>query len=65
MRTILSLGLVKGLIGFIIGEFVGIVLTIVVRALTGLPVWNAETALVAGALFGVVGFMIAAGTVSD
>ena len=65
MRTILSLGLVRGSIGFIIGETVGIILTMVVRGLTGLPIWNAETALVAGAIFGTVAFMIAAGTVSD
>jgi cytochrome c oxidase subunit 1 len=37
----------------------------IVRGLTGLPVWNAETALVAGAILGGVAFMIAAGTVSD
>jgi cytochrome c oxidase subunit 1 len=65
MRTILSLGLVKGLIGFVVGEALGITLTVVIRALSGMSAWNAEPALVAGAIFGAFGLMIAAGTVSD
>lgn len=65
MRTTLSLGLVKGLIGFIVGEALGITLAVAVRTVSGLPMWNAETALVAGSILGAIGFMIAAGTVSD
>ncbi len=63
--TVLSLGLVRGIAGQIVGTGLGIAIVVVVRLLTGLPAWKGEPALVVGAMVGVIGFMIGSGTMSD
>jgi cytochrome c oxidase subunit 1 len=65
MRTVFSLGLIRGLIGQVIGVALGMGLVMVVRTLQGKPAWEAEPVIVIGAIVGVVFFMIAAGTVKD
>jgi cytochrome c oxidase subunit I len=63
--AILSIGLVRGLIGQVIGTVAGILLVVVIRWLLGLQAWGAEPAWVVGALLGVVGFVVGTGILSD
>jgi cytochrome c oxidase subunit 1 len=65
MRTIFSLGLVRGIIAQIIGTALGMGLTAVIRALQGLPAWKAEPLTVVGAIVGGIAFLIGAGAVTD
>ncbi len=65
MRTFFSLGLIRGLIGQIVGTALGMALVTVVRALMGKPAWATEPAVALGALLGVTGFMIAVGAMTD
>ncbi len=70
-----SIGLVRGLIGMLIGMPVGALLVTVIRLIMGLPAWDwgpqaksygfSEPAWVAGALFGGIGFMLGVGVVND
>jgi cytochrome c oxidase subunit 1 len=64
MMTILSLGLVRGLIGQVIGTAVGIGLVALIQNILGRP-FSLEPALVAGAVLGTITFMIAARTMDD
>jgi len=67
----LSIGLLRGLIGFVIGTPAGLLLVTVIRLALGLTAWNpgafgfTEPAWVVGALFGAIGFMLATGVTSD
>ena len=62
----LTLGLVRGLIGQVVGTVFGMGLTCLVRLVLGLEeIWAAEPAWVVGALFGTVGFVVAVGAVTD
>jgi cytochrome c oxidase subunit 1 len=65
MSTILSLGLVRGLIANVIGVVLGMGFTALVRALLGLPAWEPEPMIVVGAIVGGIAFMIGAGAFSD
>jgi cytochrome c oxidase subunit 1 len=60
-----SISIVRGLGGLIAGTLVGIVFAVVVRVLMGMPAWNAEPVWVVGAVFGVAGFMLGTGVMSD
>ena len=64
MRKILSIGLVRGLIGQVIGTAVGFGLMMAIRAALGLSYW-AEPAWVVGGVVGALGFMIALGAFND
>ncbi|HXF62158.1 MAG TPA: cbb3-type cytochrome c oxidase subunit I [Caldilineaceae bacterium] len=64
--SLMSLGLVRGLIGQALGTAAGMVLVIIARLLIGLePVWAEEPAWVVGAIFGVIGFLIGVGILDD
>ena len=63
--TLLSLGLVRGLAGQVLGMALGIGLVSLIRLLMGLPVDDWEAGVVVGAIFSVIGFMAAAGTLTD
>jgi cytochrome c oxidase subunit 1 len=63
--TVLSLGLVRGLLGQMVGTSLGMALVVAVRLALGLPAWKGEPALVVGAMLGVIGFMIGVGTLND
>ncbi|MEK7312701.1 MAG: cbb3-type cytochrome c oxidase subunit I [Chloroflexota bacterium] len=60
-----QLGVVRGLIGQIIGTAAGIGLVTGIRALMGLPPWKAEPAVVAGAAIGVICFLAGVGALTD
>ena len=73
--SIFSLGLIRGLIGMIIGWIAGALLVTVIRLAMGLPTWSwdpavksygfTEPAWVVGALFGAIGFMLASKVAND
>ena len=62
--NILSTGLVRGLLGQIVGTALGVGLVAGIRALLGMP-WELERAAVGGALLGVLFFMIGTGVLND
>ncbi len=62
---IFSLGLIRGLLGQIVGTAVGSALVYLIRLTMGLPGWKAEPIMIVGGVFGVVGFMIGVGVLSD
>ena len=61
MKTIGSLGLIRGLIAQIIGTALGMGLVMFIRQLGGKPPWQAEPVIVVGALIGAVAFLAGAG----
>lgn len=63
--TILSLGLTRGFLGQIAGTLLGMALTMLVRLAMGMPAWSAEPAMVIGVIFGVVGFLLGVGALTD
>ncbi|MGD2158669.1 MAG: hypothetical protein PVG32_17445, partial [Anaerolineales bacterium] len=63
--SILSLGLIRGLIAQILGTIAGMGLTMLIRVIVGLPAWKAEPVWVAGTFIGVIAFMIAIGAMND
>ena len=65
MRTILSLGLIRGLITQIFSTALGMGLVMVIRALQGKPAWKAEPVIVLGALIGAIGFLVGTGVFKD
>ena len=65
MRTILSIGLVRGLIAQILGTLAGMGFIMGIRALMGIPVWNAEPVAVGGSAIGAIAFLFGAGVMSD
>jgi cytochrome c oxidase subunit I len=66
-----SIGLVRGLIGFVIGAVFGIALTSIIRLIMGLPVQEADAyslsqpAWITGAIFAFIGFMLSVGVADD
>ncbi len=63
--TLMSLGLVRGLIGQLLGTLLGMALAMIVRLLLGDSVWSTEPVLVTGFVFGVFGFLLAVGALTD
>ncbi len=64
--TLWSLGLVRGVVGQIVGFAAGMALVIASRLLFGFdPVWNQEPALVGGIIIGSIGFLIGVGALTD
>lgn len=64
MGKILSIGLVRGLLGQVIGTALGFGVMVLIRAGLGLPYW-AEPAWVLGGVIGALAFMIALGSFND
>jgi len=64
IRRLWAIGLVRGLVGQVIGVALGIGLLSGIRAMLGLT-WKAEPAWVVGGFAGVLGFMIALGAFHD
>jgi len=62
---ITSIALVRGLIFQVIGTIFGMLLTMLLRLVMGLPAWKAEPALVVGAIFGVATFMYGTKVLDD
>lgn len=63
--TILSLGLIRGIIAQIMGTALGMGIVTLIRAAMGLPAWKAEPAVVVGSLLGGMAFMIGVGAFAD
>ncbi|MBN1665557.1 MAG: cbb3-type cytochrome c oxidase subunit I [Anaerolineales bacterium] len=63
--SLLSYGLVRGLIGQVIGTLIGLGIVTLVRLIMGLPAWDPEPAWVFGMLLGFIGFLIAIGAFRD
>lgn len=64
-QGILSYGLVRGLIGQVLGTLAGMLLISLIRLVMGLSFWAAEPAWVFGATVGFVGFLIGVGAFDD
>jgi len=62
MKKILSLGLVRGLLWEVVGTALGIGLVTLIRWLMKLQPWNAEPAIVFGALLGALFFLYGVGS---
>jgi cytochrome c oxidase subunit I len=66
LGIIITSGLIRGLVGQAIGTAVGYFFIAGLRALRGLPTaWPYEPALAFGAIIGVIGFLLAAGALTD
>ena len=63
--TLMSLGIVRGFIGQIVGTFIGLATVIVVRLLMGLEPWSMEPAWVFAIVTGALGFLIGVGSMTD
>jgi cytochrome c oxidase subunit 1 len=64
--SLMSVGLVRGLVGQLIGTLLGLALVTLIRGIIGSsPVWSPEPAWIAAAIFGGLGFLIAIGTMDD
>lgn len=59
------LSLFRGLGYMVVGAFIGVLITVLIRLLVGLPAWNAEPVLVAGAVMGSIAFMFGTGVMDD
>lgn len=64
MLTVLSLGLVRGILGQVVGTAIGIGLVRIIRQALGLEP-RSESEWVIGAILGVITFLLAAGVFSD
>ena len=62
---LMKLGLVRGLIGQLVGTLAGVATVTLFRIILGMPAWAAEPAWVVGGLFGGVGFLLGVGAMSD
>jgi cytochrome c oxidase subunit 1 len=65
MRTILSLGLIRGLAAQIVGTAFGMGLMLLLRSMQGKATGIGEPVIVVGALIGAVGFLIGVGVFQD
>ena len=69
--NLLSLGIIRGLIGYTVGMLAGALLVTLIRLALGLEIWKPATfgftqpAWVMGALLGAIGFIIGTGVLSD
>ena len=65
MKTIGSLGLIRGLIAQIIGTALGMGLVMLIRQFEGKPAWKDEPVIVIGALIGAIAFLVGVGIFED
>ncbi|HSR29997.1 MAG TPA: cbb3-type cytochrome c oxidase subunit I [Anaerolineae bacterium] len=63
--TVLSLGIVRGVVAQIVGTALGMALVVVIRVLMGLDAWAPEPVTVVGCIVGIIAFLIGAGTMAD
>ncbi len=64
--NLLSIGLVRGLIGQTLGTVAGMLIVTAIRLVMGVrPIWKAEPAWFLGGVIGIIGFLYAAGVLTD
>jgi cytochrome c oxidase subunit I len=63
--SLLSIGLIRGLIALVIGLLAGMGFVTLIRIISGRVAWAPEPAWVVGGLFGFLAFMIGVGSVTD
>ncbi len=63
--TVLSLGLVRGVVAQIIGTGLGMALVAIIRVLLGLDPWEPEPVTVVGCIVGILCFLVGAGSFND
>lgn len=62
---ILSLGLIRGLFGGVVGAGLGIALVVFLRSTAGLQPWDGPPVSAVASVFGLFGFLIGVGAVTD
>jgi cytochrome c oxidase subunit I len=62
---LLSIGFVRGLMGFVFGMLIGMIIIVIGRLLMGLPAWSPEPAWVFGSIVGLIGFLFGTGVLND
>lgn len=63
--SLMDLGLVRGLVGQVLGTLAGIALVTAIRLVAGMEAWAQEPALTAGIVLGGIGFLIGVGAITD
>ena len=63
--SLMSLGLVRGLVAQVLGTIGGMVFTMLIRVLMGMPAWSEEPVWVMGALTGSICFLFGVGSMTD
>ncbi len=63
--SLFSIGLTRAIVGQIFGTITGMLFVMLIRVLMGLEAWSAEPAWVVGAVFGIVGSLLAVGALND
>ncbi len=64
--NLFSFGIVRGLVGQVLGTIAGFATIAVIRLIFGIrPVWNGEASLFLGGLFGVILFLYGIGILDD
>jgi cytochrome c oxidase subunit 1 len=61
MRTMLSLGIIKGLIAGLVGAGFGMGITMLLRLASGLPAWDPGPVVVVGIVVGVISYLVVLG----
>lgn len=63
--SLMDLGLVRGLVGQVLGTLAGFVIVMAIRLMAGLEPWATEPCWVVGMLVGGIGFLIGVGALDD
>jgi cytochrome c oxidase subunit 1 len=63
--SLMSLGLVRGLVGQALGTLAGMIVVMLIRVAAGMPAYSEESVWVIGMLVGGIGFMIGVGSMDD
>jgi cytochrome c oxidase subunit 1 len=63
--SLMDLGLVRGLVGQVLGTAVGMAFVMLIRLAAGMDPWSEELVWVIGILFGAIGFLIGVGALTD
>jgi cytochrome c oxidase subunit 1 len=63
--SLMDLGLVRGLVGQVLGTLAGMIVVMAIRLAAGMEAWETETCWVIGMLVGGLGFLIGVGSMDD
>ena len=65
MMSLMDLGLVRGLVGQVLGTLAGMAIVMAIRIAAGMEAWSTEPVWVAGMIVGAMGFLIGVGGFTD